>query len=364
MRRAAFFGLALAILITLPAGSASAQWGWGGWGGGVGTVQGSIARGMGYYAAGAGQYNLQSAQAASINTDTVMRWNQFMFQSQMEANQREYARLARFQKRDSMTGELIYQRLRDNPNAGDIKSGNALNVILDQVTDPRIHSSALRLATDTIPASSIKEVPFFHASDAVTINLHQLTAKQDWPLALQGPEFAPDRKAYQDAIAQALKEDTDGEISLPTIEKVKTAAERIRGKFEANPPDDRELRNPAENYLKALLGMSRMLEKPEIDKVLAELKKVQTTTLGNLLSFMHIFNLRFGVADSPKSQQVYTELYPIMAAYRDRVLKGVDLGSSKTAGGSKKQPTDFFEGMSLNHAAGKPVPAPPAPGTP
>src|SRR6185437_1421945 len=39
-------------------------YGWGGWGGGE-TVQGSIARGMGAYAAGAGYYNQQTAVANS-----------------------------------------------------------------------------------------------------------------------------------------------------------------------------------------------------------------------------------------------------------------------------------------------------------
>lgn len=362
MRRAAFLALASTTLFALSARTASAQWGWGGWGGGVGTVQGSIATGMGYYAAGAGQYNLDTAQAASINTDTVMRWNQFMFQSQMEANQREYRRKARLEKRDVMTGELIYKRLRDNPNAGDIKSGDALNVILDQVTNPSIHSSALRMATDRIPASAVAEIPFFHASDAVTINLHQLSSKEDWPIALQGKEFAADRKAYQDAVAEALKEDTEGDLSPATIDKVQDAAQAIRARFEVNPPKDRELRIPAENYIKALLGMSRMLEKPEIDKIIGELNKVKDTSLGTLLSFMHVFNLRFGVAKSEKAQEVYTQLFPKMTAFRDRVLEqpgGTEV--AKAGDSSKKHPTEFFGTMSLDHAEGKPVPPPPAP---
>lgn len=364
MRRAAFLGLTLTILVTWPAGNASAQyWGWGGWGGSAGgTVQGDIARGMGYYAAGEGVYNLRTAQAASINTDTWMRWNQYMFQSQMEANRREYAHLARLQKRDSMTGEQIYQRLRDNPNAGDIKSGNALNVILDQVTDPRIPSSALRMAKDVVPASAVASIPFFHASDAVTINLHKLTGKEGWPAALQGDDFAADRKDYQDAVAQALKEDTEGEISAQTIQRVKVAAQRIRAKFEAHPPTDREQRVAAQNYIKALSGMSRMLEKPEIDKILAELKDVKTTTLGTLLSFMHIFNVRFGVADSPKAEKVYEELYPMMAGFRDKILKDTDMVASKTQPDTGKAPTDFFGGVPDDN--GKPTPKPPAPNAP
>jgi hypothetical protein len=58
--------------------SAQAQYGYGaygGWGGGGQTPGSSLARGMGVYAAGAGQYNVQTAQARSINANTAMRYN-------------------------------------------------------------------------------------------------------------------------------------------------------------------------------------------------------------------------------------------------------------------------------------------------
>src|SRR5262245_13053799 len=66
--------------------------GWGGWGGE--TVQGNIAQGLGMYAMGAGFYNESTAVANSINTDTVMRWNQYVYESQKEANRIHHARLA------------------------------------------------------------------------------------------------------------------------------------------------------------------------------------------------------------------------------------------------------------------------------
>ena len=40
-----------------------------------------MARGMGVYAAGAGMYNEQTAQARSINANTTMRYNEYMYQS-------------------------------------------------------------------------------------------------------------------------------------------------------------------------------------------------------------------------------------------------------------------------------------------
>src|SRR5208337_2165664 len=78
---ASVFALAL-----IQGACAQAQWGypggyggygWGGWGGQ--TAQGDIARGLGAYAMGAGYYNQQTAVANSINTDTVMRWNQYVY---------------------------------------------------------------------------------------------------------------------------------------------------------------------------------------------------------------------------------------------------------------------------------------------
>src|SRR4051812_29494536 len=59
-------------------------YGWGGWGGGGGqTVQGNVARGLGAYAAGAGAYNEQTAVARSINADTVTKFNEYMWESQV-----------------------------------------------------------------------------------------------------------------------------------------------------------------------------------------------------------------------------------------------------------------------------------------
>ena len=46
-------------------------YGWGGWGGGGTSSVGSTARGMGAFAAGAGYYNVNTAQARSINAQTA-----------------------------------------------------------------------------------------------------------------------------------------------------------------------------------------------------------------------------------------------------------------------------------------------------
>jgi len=345
----------MVIVLALATGEAQAQYGpygWGGWGGGSGTVQGNIARGVAAYDIGAGAYNEETAEAGAINSDTVMRWNEYMYLAQQEANRREYLRRQRRVNRDSQSGDAIYKRVRDNPGARDIQDGDALNAILDQLTNPKIHSTALRLIRTPITGKAIREIPFQNASEAVTLSLDQLSGEGVWPLALQGPAFAAERKAYQDAIDKAVKEDEEGNLSAQTLQEVNATLSRLRAKLEANKPADTKEYLAAVNHIKALVGMSRMLEKPQVDKILAELDSVKETTLGSLLGFMHTYNLRFAPATNDAQRTVYENLYPLMAEARDRVLKDVEAGSndaSPVARGNHRSATDFFQGMHLEH---------------
>jgi hypothetical protein len=350
--------LGIAAALAVVANDAQAQYyggygafGWGGWGGGGATVQGDIARGLGMYNVGVGERNLLDAQATSINADTVVRFNQYLWLSQQEMNKRELLRKMQRQQTINATADSIHQRLRENPSKSDIANGDALNLVLDEITDPRIHSSALRMASEPLSSDVIDDIPFQNASEAVVFSLHQLT-NNDWPLALQGDEYAPERMAWTQAVADALKEDESGHVTAKTLNRVKAAGSRLRAKFEASPPTDRAQLIEARNYIKTLLGLSRMLENPRVEKVLAELEKFPKTTLGNLLGFMHTYNLRFGPAMTAEQRTIYDDLYPRLVAHRDRVYK--DTGIANAAPPKPKgRPTDFFQGMHLDHLEGK-----------
>ena len=88
-------------------------------------------------------------------------------------------------KNKALYNERI-KNLQENPTARDIETGDALNAALNQLIDPRISSSALRIATAPIEASVIREIPFRNASEAVTIVLSQVKAVTKWPAALEG----------------------------------------------------------------------------------------------------------------------------------------------------------------------------------
>src|SRR6516225_3552550 len=93
------------VAVVTAAGEARAQYGYGygygypagyggyGWGGWGSTRGGSLARGLGMFNMGRGIYNEDTAVARSINTNTVMKWNSYVFQATQAMAQRHAARV-------------------------------------------------------------------------------------------------------------------------------------------------------------------------------------------------------------------------------------------------------------------------------
>src|SRR5262249_15551617 len=84
-------------ILSMSGGEARAQywgyggWGWGGWG--AQSPQSAALQGAGYYAMGAGVYNLDTAMANSINADTAIKWNDYVAQVTHESAMLHAARV-------------------------------------------------------------------------------------------------------------------------------------------------------------------------------------------------------------------------------------------------------------------------------
>ena len=113
--------------------------------------------------------------------------------------------------------EAINTRIRDNPTVRDIEMGDALNAAINQISDPRISSAALRLASVPIEANIIQEIAFRNAASAVVIVLSQIKTVTKWPSALEAPRFANDKMAFEAIVDRATREDEEGEISSDTL---------------------------------------------------------------------------------------------------------------------------------------------------
>ena len=254
------------------------------------------------------------------------------------------------------------KNLQDHPTARDVENGDALNAALDQLSDPRISASSLKIASAPIDAKVIRDIPFKNASEAVTIVLSQIKAASKWPASLQGDRFIDEKRLFDEIADKAVKEDEEGDINPDTLRKARELINSLKAKLAAQPLPTVTDNQDATRFVKTLSGLVRMLEKPDTKDALDQLRMVKSTTLGNLLAFMHVYNLRFGAATTPHQRLIYDQIYPALDDVRDRVMRESRVNDSSTAQANPNHVGDFFNRVEPDPVkAGKDVPTPPAP---
>jgi hypothetical protein len=368
----------LVVVLSVPAVPARAQYGryggWGGWGGeGGSTVQGSVARGMGAYAAGAGAYNEQTAEARSMNANTAMQVNEYMY----AINQRNAQTYAKRQqgkiKETTEAGDATYRRLHDNPSPADVHSGDALNVVLDELTNPKVYTQVVQKAAQPIASGLVKNVEFEYAARMIAISLADLSSRGVPDVLLTTPAFEPDRTAIRALVQKAREESSSpgSQVSHETLANCREAIRALQDKVKATLPQGTRNRDEADNFLKALYGLTKMLESPDVAQFLKGLDTLPTTTLGHLITFMHSFNLRFGVPKNADQEAAYDQLYPLLAGVRDRAqAQGPNPVTNPVPLQDPKSLTSYFSAMDPSRLQPQPgsnkgaVPPPPAAGLP
>ena len=73
-----------------------------------------------------------------------------------------------------------------------------------------------------------------------------------------------------------------------------------------------------------------------------QLRTIQTTTLGNLIAFMEIYNLRFGAATTPRQRAIYRDLFAKIDAVRDQVVKQIAAEDNRSFISNLNPVVDFF----------------------
>lgn len=344
---------------------AQAQYGgFGGYGGGYGdggahTAQGDIARGLGVLAAGEGSYNINTAQARAINANTAMNWNQYMYESQQNTNRKYYAKVAARKAENNKSTEALYLRLRDNPNKYDIYRGDAMNVIFDDLCSPKVYLGGLKSAAIKFPGEMVRDLPFQYASAAITSTVHQVMTKGSAPAALKQDAFKPEFAKLQ-AVGEKIhdEDEADGKIDPETLDEAETLIKALMTKVAANLKAGTKDRNDCDRWLKSALGLSRMLRTPAINVLLSDAAKHPEANVGDLISFMKAFNLRFGVADSVRERMVYDQLYPIMVKLRDEAYPKGRPGLGTATESNSEHPAEFFSNFDEKSATPPPAPKP------
>ena len=363
MRRGTRIAAGLAVVLAGHAATARAQYGcgWGGWGGAQ-SVEGSVATGMGIFAAGAGVYNWKTAVADSINADTVMRWNNYMWESQQVANRMIIEQSERQTQRTLDARRGISDRLRNNPNQSDINRGDALNVALVELNNPRVYLRALRGASAKVEGAKIRDIPFQYAAAAITVSVEELL-REGPPAALKAEAFAADLKALKETGAALRKQGNEGgDFDPATLGRAQDQIRAVQARVAATLPAGSAGRREADRYLRSLLGLTRMLQTPAIGVLLAGVEDRPDTTLGDLLAFMRGFNLRFGVARTPRQRMIYNDLFPMLDRLRDELVPAATADVAVAATPEREgTPPEFFQKMKDEDLDVRKAPAPPTP---
>ena len=259
--------------------------------------------GLGAFARGQGVYEVADAQAQAINAETMLRWN-----TALRARQKE---LRAEQRKDAALQEAERQQRLVRYN---LENGTTLNAMLLQILqfDPGV-TKASKANAEVSPAV-IREIPFEWDTDAITICMDQLTARDSIPPVLADSQFLEPRNAMRAAIEAAIKEDAKGGVSPGTAKAASDAIDRFHDQFVKNVQEFSPGYNDASDYFSTLAGLVRLLNDPSMRKILTELNDARPRTIGDLVAFMNAFNLRFAPATSPRQVAIYEQLAPVLTS--------------------------------------------------
>jgi len=173
--------------------------------------------------------------------------------------------------------------------------------------------------------------------------LDQLRTALKWPEIFDEDRFNNDRKMFEDVVARMRKEDEAGEISPKTLREARAMINDLRAKVTAQPLKDEDDQRQAERFINAYSALIGLLDKPDTRAALAELRKIKgNTTIGNLLGFMHAYNLRFAPATTQKERQIYRQLHETLDQTRDQVLTEAKLDQRPRNQANPQVLTDFY----------------------
>jgi hypothetical protein len=286
------------------------------------TPQGDYLRGLGIADWGMGQYNLNTAQANSINTDTEIRWNEYLAAVARQQTKEYVAR----KMADATERKEFYKQNRDrvlsSPEARDVLTGDALNRVLEEllnVSESVYRSERLKV---TIPVDVIRHIPFKFGEKGEQFSMDRLTlkGKSTWTVGLQDPRFDSVKKAYARALDKALEQAIDGKMQIPTIEEVEARAEDLFFRLnEVVGPSNDRLYIEGKERLTELKSTVRLLKTSAIERAIGEIDKYSGTTISDLKNFMRSHNLRFAAAKTPEERARYPELYVSLREQLDKV---------------------------------------------
>ncbi len=311
-------------LLALTASSARAQFNFVGAGS---TAQGDYLRGVGIASLGMGIYNRETAVANSINADTAMRVNQYIYECLMNENKMnaEHRQMIAQRAKDLMG--KIRERIDQHPEARDVRVGDSLNAILKAINNPKIQESTSRSVGVQLSVEEVRRIPFKLGAKGVRrFSIARLTAKGKghWPEAFQDNRFDFDRRKLEKALDNVLEQQYSRSLQLGTIQALQEAVDGLETRLDlvVGKSNDR-LYLEARDRLKEMKDTVEMLKFTDIEVALGELDRYAGTTVDDLRVFMLRHGLQFADATNPDERELFPQLYAKLSEHRDRASQGL-----------------------------------------
>jgi hypothetical protein len=277
------------------------------------TPQGDYLRGLGFAAIGLGALEVDNAVAGSINTETAIRWNDYVSAVTERAALRYRQILQQRKEERNKLIQEIQKRIREHPEGLDVLKGDALNSLKEQLLSPEISDSSFRNAAVPLPVDVVRQIPFMLGRESLTFSMQRITAKgkAQWPPALQGDVFAPERQAYEHVLDTVLEQQIEGKMEIPDIERVGKAIEELRNKLDQvlTPTPDKLYIDAKRRIDDFKHSYNFMIKSHQAQLVIGDLDGYSGTTVHDLLLFMQKHRLDFGAADTKEERELYRKLH-------------------------------------------------------
>ena len=290
------------------------------------TVEGDILRGQGAFAAGAGWYNLNTAKANAINVEAMRNYNQ-----EVRSNyDRIYNYYLNREKKQAKSKEEAEKRAKEkieqiqkSPTVDDIRSGEALNMLVLQLTNPDVKQKDWYAHAVALPDASVKDIAFDYYPNGMTakdlsirVCLSRVSKNIDWPIALTDNDFDDERKAYQQAVSQVKADVIKGRLERAELVALTTSLDGLLAKInKVHGQDKMGFLTAAKEFHAELKSATKLFDGTVVDyssELLRETERYDVKTVGELLAFMLKYRLFFSKANSPRANVLYNNLYTSM----------------------------------------------------
>ncbi len=290
------------------------------------TLEGDYLRGVGIAAWGMGLLNLNTAQADSINANTFMTLNEYMWNVVKNENRENWEHRKQVSASHSEARKKIQERIHDHPEALDVKRGDALTAILNDLLDPRVSESASRYAQVPLDAEVIRLIPFKLGEKGKAFSMSRLSlkAQKKWAVAFQDPAFATLRRDYQNAVDRALDLAIEGKMTQEAIDSVKKAVDNLEYKMTHTPhlldPTNQKEIADAKDLVGNMRKTTEVFMIHKMQPIFAEIDNYSGTTVDDLRLFMRRHGLTFAEADTPDEKALYPQLYTALNEQRRKSI--------------------------------------------